>query len=231
MRNIVQGLLHYPYYKAIRPAMAWYILNVKVPDVVPFDGNFLPVFYHGYNETWLNERQVEIPIFKLLLHEYEGKDVLEVGHVLKHYLPHAHLTIDKYERGPGVVNVDFLEYNNWKKYDLVFSISTFEHIGFNYQEVKGREKPYQAINKAMSMLKSDGLFAISFTLGYNPVMDDMLKNNKVAFDREYFYKRLNGRWQLVHKDMIEYLCCHDQRDTREVFIGMIYNCHRKEAGP
>jgi hypothetical protein len=40
---------------------------------------------------------------------------------------------DKYEVSPGVINKDIVEFVPPQKYDLIVSISTLEHVGWNEQ--------------------------------------------------------------------------------------------------
>ncbi|MEK6586221.1 MAG: hypothetical protein AABZ24_07730, partial [Nitrospirota bacterium] len=101
-----------------------------------FDGREYEYLYHPYNRTWKNERGVEIPIFRELLLKYEGKRVLEVGNVLSHYFPIRHEVIDKYEVSSGVINQDIVEFVPQDKYDLIISISTLEHVGWDEQPQK-----------------------------------------------------------------------------------------------
>ena len=101
-----------------------------------FDGQEYEYLYHPYNRTWKNERGVEIPIFRELLFKHEGKRVLEVGNVLSHYFPIHHEVVDKYEVAPGVINRDIVEFVPQDKFDLIISISTLEHVGWDEQPQK-----------------------------------------------------------------------------------------------
>jgi hypothetical protein len=87
--------------------------------------------FHGYNTTWRNERCVEIPLAIEILDAWHEKRILEVGNVLSHYRPVDHDVLDKYERAPRVVNEDVLEFRPSAPYDLIFSVSTMEHIGWD----------------------------------------------------------------------------------------------------
>ncbi|MBN1677269.1 MAG: hypothetical protein JW880_01895, partial [Candidatus Thermoplasmatota archaeon] len=88
-------------------------------------------FIHRHNTTWKNERCVEIPIVRKILDEYQGKTVLEVGNVLSHYFAVGHDVVDKYEASPGVVNQDVVDFRPGREYDLIVSISTMEHVGWD----------------------------------------------------------------------------------------------------
>ncbi|MDR4467711.1 MAG: hypothetical protein MRJ68_05315 [Nitrospira sp.] len=100
-----------------------------------FDRKSYPYLYHFCNKTWKNERGVEIPIFRELLLEHDGQRVLEVGNVLSHYFPIHHDVVDKYEVAPGVINQDIVEFVPPERYDLILSISTLEHVGWDESRV------------------------------------------------------------------------------------------------
>ena len=59
------------------------------------------------------------------------KNIFEVGSVLSHYFPINHDVLDKYEKGHGVINQDVVDFKPHNKYDLIVSISTLEHVGFD----------------------------------------------------------------------------------------------------
>jgi len=69
-----------------------------------------PYFYHTYNETYRNERAVEIPIVWSIVQRVPPERVLEVGDVLSHYFPTRHDVVDKYEQAPRVQNVDVVDF-------------------------------------------------------------------------------------------------------------------------
>ena len=61
----------------------------------------------------------------------EGRNILEVGNVLSHYFRVHHDVIDKYEKTNGVINIDAVDFDPPKRYDLIVTISTLEHVGWN----------------------------------------------------------------------------------------------------
>ena len=87
-------------------------------------------FIKEYNTTWRTERAVEIPIVCQVIGERKGK-ILEVGNVLSHYFNFEHDIVDKYEKGEGVNNQDVTTLDLKDKYDLILSISTLEHVGWD----------------------------------------------------------------------------------------------------
>ena len=65
-----------------------------------YAGRTHPLFHHPYHYTWLNERAVEVPVFRALVAGQAPAHVLEVGNVLSHYGPVGHEVVDRYERAP-----------------------------------------------------------------------------------------------------------------------------------
>jgi hypothetical protein len=138
-------------------------------------------------------------------------------------MPVRHTVVDKYEMGVGVVNGDAATYDTEKRYKCIFSISTFEHIGYNYGEPLDHAKALLAIENAVRLLAPNGIFILSGTLGYNPFFDELIRKNNGLFDLSLYYKRVCGSWVSVPLDSLEYICdlYENKNITREVFIGVI----------
>lgn len=158
-----------------------------------FKDKKLEYFYHRYNTTWDNERTVEIPIIVKHMKESSAKKILEFGAVLIHYYPQKWDVLDKYEKGRRIINQDVIDFKPIKKYDLIISISTLEHVGFD-EEIKDSTK----IIKAMDSLKKNclnkgGKMIITMPLGYNPGMDELLFSGKIKFNEKIFLKRVNQK--------------------------------------
>jgi len=165
-----------------------------------FDGKTYEYLYHRYNKTWTNERGVEIPIFRELLRQFQGKRILELGNVLAHYCPVHHDIIDKYEVAPGVMNQDIVEFTPQQKYDLIISISTLEHVGWDEQPQEPA-KLLQAIEHLRSAcLASSGRLVASLPIGYNRYFDDLLNNGKSPFTTQRFLKRISKQNYWIESD-------------------------------
>ncbi|NUP98249.1 MAG: methyltransferase domain-containing protein [Armatimonadetes bacterium] len=157
-----------------------------------YQGRRYPWFHHPYNRTWYNERAVEVAVIGELL-ATPGR-ILEVGNVLSHYFPQNHDVIDKYEAGPGVVNVDVAEFTPSAPYDLVVSISTFEHVGFDEPEPDPEKAP-RALARALTWLAPGGRLVVTLPLGYNPQLDAWLLAGETPFDTLTWYRRRPwNRW-------------------------------------
>jgi len=172
------------------------ILLPRLPrKTFAFQGATLECFYHAYNMTWACERCVEIPIARAYLGQHVGRRILEVGNVLSHYGPVAHDVLDKFEKGEQVINQDIVSFHPTTKYDLILSISTFEHIGFDDAADEGSAaKIKTAIQSCRQLLEPTGKLVLTVPIGYNPELDEMLKRGELPFQRE-FYLRRTGRQQ------------------------------------
>ena len=151
-------------------------------------------FYAHYNVTWCNERCVEVPIGRDYLKRFIGREVLEVGNVLSHYGASSHGVLDKYERGHGIVNADIVDYQPDRPPDLILSLSTFEHIGFDDDaEGSSGEKIQAAIAACRRLLAPGGLLAFTVPLGYNPDLDRLIEQDALGQDRGWFLLRRGTR--------------------------------------
>lgn len=169
-----------------------------------FDNKRINYFYHLYNTTFRKERIIEIPIIMFLLKEYKGREILEVGNVLNHYIKFKHDVVDKYEVYPEVINEDIMTYKPNKSYDLIVSISTIEHIGWDgksdYYRRKDKNIIIKAITNLSNLLKRNGKLIYTFPLGYNLYLDKLLKDKKLPFTEIYYMKRISkdNKWKQVN---------------------------------
>ena len=152
-------------------------------------------FFHVYNRTWLNERAVELPVVWRYVQECPAGRILEVGNVLSHYFRVRHDILDKYEQAPGVVNEDVVSYRPEQPYDLIVSISTLEHVGWD-EEPREEEKVGQALDHLRSLLAPGGRMVITVPLGHNDHLDRLIREKRCGFDRMLFLKRTSAdnRW-------------------------------------
>ena len=85
-----------------------------------------------------------------MVRKYKGKNILEVGNVLSH-----HDMLDKYEMAKGVTNADVVHSTSEKKYDLIISISTLEHVGWD-EKPRDDTKILLAIENMRALISSHG---------------------------------------------------------------------------
>ncbi len=176
-------------FKPLRTLFAPWILRRLPRRQFQFRDHTLDYFYHPYNATWAGERIIEVSIAKSYLDAWAGKRILEVGNVMSHYFPIQHEIVDKFEPGPNILNEDILRFNPSHTYDLILSISTFEHIGFDDDSGSENSKIEEALQKCRSMLKPEGLLIITVPLGYNPDLDRLIRENRLNAVQKYYFVR------------------------------------------
>jgi len=148
-------------------------------DTFQFQDTFYQYVDASPNQTRVNERRAELPLALDYLDSFKGKSVLEVGNVLRHYIPKGQCThdvVDLYEKNPNfpeIINEDILTWTPEKKYDTVISVSTVEHT----------DNPLLAVQRICSM--APHVF-ITIPFGYakvNEIFD--------AYPQLAFIKRVN----------------------------------------
>jgi SAM-dependent methyltransferase len=154
------------------------------------DGERHAYFLHPYNLTWSNERAVEVPVAWALVRRAGGRRVLEVGNVLSHYFPVAHTVVDKFERAPGILNADAAEFDTAERFDLIVSISTLEHVGFD-EEPREPDKPLRAVANLRRLLAPGGTLCATLPLGYNPHVDALLGQGAFSCTRALALRRVS----------------------------------------
>ncbi len=166
-----------------------------------FQGKEYRYFY--YCATWRDERCVEVPIaWDYVNSALERKlDILEVGNVLSNYYKFEHDVVDKYEVGKGVINEDIVTFNPNKKYDLIVSVSTIEHVGWD-EAIREKGKIIKAFENIRALLKPGALAVITIPLGYNEEFDSLYKTGNIAFDHVYYLKRI-GRDDWIESGLDE----------------------------
>ncbi len=181
----------------VSPFAYWYQKLFRSHRKFQFQGESYPYFYHPYNVTWRNERCVEISLARKVL---EGKRILEVGNVLSHYFPVSHDVLDKYEKGNGVINEDVVTFKPGKQYDLIVSVSTLEHVGWD-EKPRTRMKILPALKNLESLLAPKGNLFVTLPLGYNKDIDTLVKQGKLPFTKQFYLQRVSTSniWREVTK--------------------------------
>lgn len=202
-----------------------------------FNGKRYNYFYHPYNATWKNERTVEVPIAMEIIcnEDFNSNNILEVGNVLSHYFPVSHDIIDKYEIADNVVNCDISEIQTSKKYDLILCISTLEHVGWdehlfdkNFEEDTNsldETTILNAIKKLRTLLQDQGKIIFTVPVGYNKILDGLLKENRIPINEMYCLKRISDDnkwiqvdWEEIENINYEFYPCYR---TKGLVIGII----------
>lgn len=181
----------------------WYYKIFKSSGTFRWNGKEYCYFYHWYNFTWRNERAIEIALFLEAVKNNRKLRILEVGNVLSHYVPISHDVVDKYEKANGVINEDIVSYKQKKPYDLIISISTIEHVGFDEAPLEPM-KFVRVFIHLQSLLTHSGKLMVSLPLGYNPYIDSFLAKNRSGLKID-FLKRISKEnvWRQVDWNSIK----------------------------
>jgi len=203
----------------------WLVRLSSRPSSFTFRGKSYRYFRHRYNETWRNERAVEVPIARGFIEGLPPEKVLEIGNVLSHYGVVSHEVVDKYERAEGVRNEDVCDFRPDKKYALVLSISTLEHVGWD-EEPKDKAKVLMAFKKLQSLLAPGGRVVVTIPLGYNPFLDQMILEGGIKFAERIYLKRKPHRNEWREAGADEVRDPHYDRAAfaaHELLVGIIEN--------
>ncbi|HEY8945866.1 MAG TPA: methyltransferase domain-containing protein [Polyangiaceae bacterium] len=180
-------------------------------------------FVHHYNSTWRNERAVEVPLAaELLTSAAPGARCLEVGNVLNYYLREPRTVVDKYEPSRGVINQDILEFGAPGSFDVIVSISTLEHVGWD-ENPREPGKVIRALNHMKALLAPGGHCLVTFPLGYNSELDDLVFASKLEFRKIHYLKRLNleNDWLEVERDAVRSVAYGSPfQHANAIFVGI-----------
>lgn len=196
-----------------------------------FQGNQYPYLYHHKNFAWLSERIVEVSLVAPYLQAAydEGKRILEIGEVVRQYSPFkTHDILDKYEYKKGVINEDVVDFKPKEKYDLIVSVSTMEHIGWDAPEERDVEKMPRSVALVKEWLAPGGMAVITMPIGYNTELDKRLREGTMPFTEEYFMERVskNNQWkEATREEALKRKYGEPYGAANAILLGII----RKEA--
>lgn len=164
-------------------------------------GASLPYEFARYNNSFLNERSVEIPIARWFLAQVEAGRVLEVGNVLSHYGVRGHDVLDRYETIEGVMNYDIVEYTPDVPYDATITISTLEHVGWD-EEPRQPERVIGGFDAVRRATRPGGKSLVTMPMGCNPVMDEAIGSGRIQMPVQSGLVRLDkeNHWVEVSVD-------------------------------
>lgn len=166
----------------------YYCKTTKSSRTFIFQGHPYKYFYHTYNNTFRNERAVEVPIIWEMLKNHSDKKILEIGNVLSHYFPVDHDILDKYEIAPGVINQDVVDFYLSTTYDLIFSISTLEHVGYD-EAPREPCKVLRAIQNLRKLLAPGGKIVFTVPVGYNTDLDTLLLRGSLDCTKRFYLRK------------------------------------------
>lgn len=194
----IYSIIYYYTIKLFIDTISYYHKRFKASRTFIFKGKAFNYFIHKFNTTWKSERTLEIPIIWEIVakSKSQGMRILEVGNVLSHYFSIDHDVLDLYDKANGVINQDVVDYKPSNKYNLIVSISTLEHVGWN-EKPKDPEKILRAIeNLKINCLATGGKIMVTLPLGFNSEMDRYIKEGKINFMKQSYLKRVSkdNKW-------------------------------------
>jgi SAM-dependent methyltransferase len=210
--------------EALKSLAVSYCKHARSSRTFTFDGSKYNYFFHGYNMAWRNERAVEIPIAMGYLSALESDAVLEVGNVLSHYIPVGHDVVDKYEVADGVTNEDAVDFATSKRYDLIISVSTLEHIGA-WGCAPDPGKVVLAVNNLVGLLSPGGKLVATVPLGLNPAFDRVLEAGDIPFTDVRALRRVR-RNDWVETDFVSVMGAEYSRlrfKANALVVGLIHD--------
>lgn len=197
--------------RSIVDRVVWLLRSKRTPltgKTFTVNGKHYSYFTHPHNHTWANERAVEIPIIWEILSAGECKRILEVGNVLSHYFPISHDVVDKHEssRRHHVIREDITEFSSKQGYDVIVSISTIEHIGWE-ESPKSPDKPLAALRKITELLADGGEAVVTLPTGYNPHLDEGIRSGRIKFAETLCLTRVSKDNEWVSTDLDTVMNC------------------------
>jgi hypothetical protein len=199
-------------------------LKNKPQEYFMFNNKKYGYLIHPYNLTWINERTVEVPIVLDFINNSKAEKILEFGAVLLHYTDVNWDVIDKFEKGEKINNIDIVDFKPKSKYDLIVSISTLEHVGFDDEDKP--KKIIEAIKILKNSLDKNGKIIVTMPLGYNKFMDNLIYSDKIGFNEKYFLKKMSrkNKWKQASLDEIKKTRYnYPFNNANAVFIGISKN--------
>lgn len=198
------------------------LLAQRTAGAFTFAGREVPYVRHPYNRAWRNERSVELGLAADFLRSAKPGRILELGNVLAHYGPVSHDVVDKYESAPGVLNEDIIDFQPIDRYDLVLSISTIEHVGWDEQP-REPDKVLRACKRLQELVLPGGAILVTAPLGYNPHLDDYLNEGALEFAYCGYLRRItrDNRWEETSLVQAQRATSDRRfRGPNAIFVGM-----------
>jgi hypothetical protein len=193
------------------------------PGAFSFEGELYRYKSHWHNLTWQNERAVEIPIVQEALRRatLQSGHILEVGNVLSHYGRVHHDVLDKYEQAPRLIRADVLDFQTDRPYDLIVSISTLEHVGWDEQP-RDPAKFERAVLHLRTLLAPRGRLFATVPMGYNSHVDELFIEGRAPFEQIGYLRRELTRNHWAEAAQTEIRSALDQTGRRS--LNMIAVC-------
>jgi cyclopropane fatty-acyl-phospholipid synthase-like methyltransferase len=102
-----------------------------------------------------------------------------------------------------VINQDILEFGSPASYDVIVSISTLEHVGWD-EVPRDPDKVRRAVAHIKALLAPGGRSVVTFPIGYNGALDELVFANQLGFRETHFLQRISraNDWREVDLDAV-----------------------------
>ncbi|MGI6483718.1 MAG: hypothetical protein ACOX08_10690 [Methanobacterium sp.] len=215
-------------FKQISNFVEYYIIiyPFKRDNFFVFNNTKYHYFYHYHNPTWKNERTIEVPIIMEKVKKTNG-NILELGNVLSNYFNFEHDILDKYDKFPNVINEDVVDFVPNYKYDLIVSISTLEHVGWD-EPTRDPEKVLVALKKMKKWLVKGGELIFTVPIGHNTYLDQLFKDDNIKCTEIFYLKRTsNTEWiETTWDDIKDTQYNHPLQFANGIIVGIFKNKKR-----
>ena len=202
----------------------WYYNKFRSSDTFIFRGKEYHYVFHSYTPSWENERCALLPIAWEFVQSFQKqrKSILEIGNVLSYVYPVNHDVLDKYEIIDGVINEDVVNFKTNKKYDLILSIVTLQFVGWD-EVPRNPNKVLMAFENLKSILAPGGLIIIMHGLGEHKEVDELLKNGRLKFEKQFYLMKTSGyKWkESTWEEVKDLPFNHSVPTANGVVIGLI----------
>jgi hypothetical protein len=171
---------------------------------VELEGQRIALHYEFRRWAWRTERCAEIALGARAVAQREPDEVLEVGNVMPLAGVRGHIVVDKYEAFPGVVNEDILDFAPGRRYGLVLSLSTLEHVGWD-EEPRDPGKAPAALEAMSSLVADDGALLITIPVGVHRCLEEAFTADDGPFDSIALLVKTSrlARWETRHPEGLD----------------------------
>lgn len=180
------------------------------------------------NLAWTTERTIEVPIvMDYVKYAYaRNQRILEVGNTLHQYSGLKNYDIvDKYEYRKGIINVDIEDFKPVGKYDLIVSVFTMEHVGWDVPDEPDPEKIPRVLRKMKDWLAPGGRAVITMPIGWNSEVDKRLKSGTLPFSEEHYmecFSKYNQWRETIKEQALRKKYGTPSAAGNAIVVGIIY---------
>lgn len=243
MKKVIKLVVRFLLRKMFGTNYLFRIINFLRPKIVTINNEDYEYLFHTYNNFATTERCIEIPIIEYFLDRNKCEEILEIGNVSNYYYSRFYERIkqidvvDKIESGAGIITCDIAHFTPHKKYDFIFSISTFEHmdsdLGRNPDYIKGKAKngTYAMDNIIYcydSLLIEGGSFIITALLSYTNEWDDTffgiedLSNRFKKINRLIFQRINEHKWRQMNSAEVKILISKKDNLKKNKYLSVLH---------